>query len=45
MIGSESPSSPSKESGCPRQLMRGKSSKIKKGWHRSSQNKRLFGEA
>ena len=45
MIGPESPSSPNKESGCPGQLMGGKSSKIKKGWHHSSQNKRLFREA
>ena len=45
MIGLESPSSPNKESGHPGQLMGGKSSKIKKGWHCSSQNKRLFGEA
>ena len=44
-IGSESLSSPDKESGCPSQLMGGKGSKMKKGWHRSSQNKRLFGEA
>ena len=45
MIGPESPSSPNKESGCPSQLMGGKSLKIKKEWHCSSQNKRLFGEA
>ena len=44
MIGSESPSSPNKESGGPGKLMGGKSSKMKKGWHHSSQNKRLFVE-
>ena len=44
MIGTESPSSPNKESHCPGQLVGGKVKK-KKGWHRSSQNKRLFGEA
>ena len=43
MIGTESPSSPNKESGCPSQLVGGKVKK--KGWHHSSQNKRLFGEA
>ena len=45
MIGTESPSSPNKESGCPSQLVGGKGFGKKKGWHHSSQNKRLFGEA
>ena len=45
MIGPEFPSSPNKESGHPSQLVGGKGSKRKKGWHRSSQNKRLFREA
>ena len=45
MIGTESPSSPNKESGHPSQLVGGKGSRRKKGCHCSSQNKRLFGEA
>ena len=45
MIGTESPSSPNKESGHPGQLVEGIGFGKKKGWHRSSQNKRLFGEA
>ena len=45
MIGLESPSCPNKESSYPGQLMGGKSSKIKKEWHHSLQNKRLFREA
>ena len=45
MIGMESPSSTNKESGRPSQLVGGKVKKKKKGWHHSSQNKRLFGEA
>ena len=46
MTGSEPPSSPNKESGHPSQLMGGIESLNKEGgWHHSSQNKRLFGEA
>ena len=44
MIGLEALSSPNKESGHPGQLMGEKNLKRKKGWHCSSQNKRLFGE-